>query len=223
MRKESTIMAEKFALMSSRRSSATINLAPDVCGRLEELGVRSDSAKHIFTAGETESVTFTGGKVNSGLMHSGNVIMPLVHGANALLVGSRTGWEVTDNGAQISHGGDIKVGFREGRKIRVRRTDRLEEVRWRTVLEGTGSGEIDGVKMDKRARLGGVIKCRIGVLNDRIVILFGNSLNKGSRCLASRRGPALSSDGKQWITGRRFPASASRGPFTGQGGVDQPA
>jgi hypothetical protein len=139
MRKESTIMAEKFALMSSRRSSATINLAPDVCGRLEELGVRGDSAKHIFTAGETESVTFTGGKVNSGLMHSGNVIMPLVHGANTLLVGSRTGWEVTDNGAQISHGGDIKVGFREGRKIRVRRTDRLEEVRRRAVLEGTGS------------------------------------------------------------------------------------
>jgi hypothetical protein len=140
MRKESTIMAEKFALMSSRRSSATINLAPDVCGGLEELGVSSNSAKHIFTAGETESVAFAGGKVNGGLMHRCNVVMALVHGANALLVGSRTGWEITDNGAQISHGGDIKVGLREGRELRVRRTDRLKEVRRRAVLEGTGSG-----------------------------------------------------------------------------------
>jgi hypothetical protein len=90
-------------------------------------------------------------------------------------------------------------------------------------LEGTGSGEVDRVKMEKRKRLGGVIQCRIRVLKDRVVILFGNSLDKRSRCLVSRRGPALSSNGKQWITGRRFPASALRGPFTGQRGVDQPA
>jgi hypothetical protein len=96
-------------------------------------------------------------------------------------------------------------------------------VSWGTVLEGTGSGEVNSVKVEKWKRLRGGIKCGIRVLKDRVIILFGNSLNKGSRCLASRRGPALSSDGKQWITGRRFPASASRGPFTGQRGVDQPA
>jgi hypothetical protein len=132
-------MAEKFALMSSRSSSAAINLAPDVGGRLEELRVSSNSTKHIFTASEAKGVAFTGGKVNSSLVHSRNVIVALVHGANALLVGSGTGREVTDNGAQISHGGDIKVGLREGRELRVRRTDRLKEVRRRAVLEGTGS------------------------------------------------------------------------------------
>jgi hypothetical protein len=169
-------------------------------------------------------VAFTRGKINSSLVESRNIIVMLVHGANALLVGSRTGWEVTDNGAQVSHGVDIKVSFREGRgKITVRWADGLKEVSWGTVLEGTRSGEVDGVEVEKWKRLRGVIKCGIRVLKDRVVILFGNSLNKRSRCLVSQRGPALSSNGKQWITGRHFPASASRGPFTGQRGVDQPA
>jgi hypothetical protein len=107
--------------------------------------------------------------------------------------------------------------------IAVRRTDQLKEVSRGVVLEGTISGEVNRVKMEKRKGIRGVIKCGIRVLRERVVILFGNSLNKRSRCLVSQRGPALSSDGKQWITGRRFPASALRGPFTGQRGVDQPA
>ena len=107
---------------------------------MEELRVSSDSTKHVFTAGEAKGMAFTGGKVDSSLVHSCNVVVALVHGVNALLVGSRTGREVTDNGAQISHGGDIKVSLREWREIRIRRTDRLKEVRQRAVLEGTGSG-----------------------------------------------------------------------------------
>jgi hypothetical protein len=107
--------------------------------------------------------------------------------------------------------------------IAVRRTDGIEEVSRGTVLEWTGSGEVNGVKVDEWETIGGVIKCWIKVLGERVIILFGNSLNKRSRCLASQRGPALLSDRKQWITGRHFPASASRGPFTGQRGVDQPA
>jgi hypothetical protein len=169
-------------------------------------------------------VTFTGGEINGGLVEAGNVIVALVHGANTLLVLVGAGWKVTDNGAQVCHGRDVKVSLRDGREmITVRRANRLKEMCRGTVLEGTGSGEVNRVKMEKWKRLGGVIQCGIRVLKDRIVILFGNSLNKGSGRLASRRGPALSSDGKQWITGRRFPASASRGPFTGQGGVGQPA
>jgi hypothetical protein len=138
--KESTVMAEEVALMGSRGSSAAINLTPHVGGRLEELGVSSNSTKHIFTAGEAKGMTFTGGKVNSSLVHSGDVIVTLVHGVNALLIGSRTGREVADNGAQISHGGNIEVSLREGRQISIRRADRLEKVRRGTVLEGTGSG-----------------------------------------------------------------------------------
>jgi hypothetical protein len=64
-------------------------------------------------------------------------------------------------------------------------------------MEGTGSREVNRVEVEKGKRLSGVIKCGVRVLMDRIVILFGDSLNKRSRCLASRRGPALSSDGKQ--------------------------
>jgi hypothetical protein len=86
---------------------------------LEELRVSSNGTKHIFTAGKTKGVEFTRGKINSGLVESHNVIVALVHGVNALLVGSGARWKVTDNGAQVSHGGDIKVStvskWRNGR------------------------------------------------------------------------------------------------------------
>jgi hypothetical protein len=120
---------------------------------------------------------------------------------------------------------DVEVSIiREGRgKITVRWADGLEEVSRRTVLERARSGEVDCVKMKEWKGIRGIINGRIRVLGERFVILFGNSLDKRSRCLVSRRGPALLSNGKQWITGRRFPASALRGPFTGQGGLDQPA
>jgi hypothetical protein len=85
--------------MGGGGSSAAIDLAPDMGGRLEELRVSSNGTKHIFAAGKTEGMAFTGGKVNSSLVESCNVIMALVHDMDALLVGSRAGWEVTDDGA----------------------------------------------------------------------------------------------------------------------------
>jgi hypothetical protein len=60
-------------------------------------------------------MTFTGREVNSSLVDGHNIIVTLVHGLNALLIVSRTGREVTDNGAQISHRVDIKISIREGR------------------------------------------------------------------------------------------------------------
>jgi hypothetical protein len=181
MGKKGTVVAEELAFMGSGGGSAAVDLAPDMSGRLEELGVSSDGTQGILTAGEAEGMAFTGRKVNSGLVEGCNVIVTLVHGVNALLIGSGAGWKVTDNGTQVSHGGNIKVSFRyRGRKISIRRTDRFKEVSWRTVLEGTRSGEVDGIEVEKWKRLRGVIKCGIRVLEDRVVILFGNSLNKGS-------------------------------------------
>jgi hypothetical protein len=112
MGEKGTVVAEEVAFMGSGGSSTAIDLAPDVGGRLEELGVSSNGMQCVFTAGETEGVAFTGRKVNSGLVEGCDVIVTLVHGVNALLVGSGAGWEVTDNGAQVSHGGNIKVSFR---------------------------------------------------------------------------------------------------------------
>jgi hypothetical protein len=224
MGKKGAVVAEQVPLMSSGSSSAAIDLAPDMGRGLEEFRVSGNSAEHIFTTSKTEGMTFTGQEVNCGLVDGCNIIVMLVHGADALLVISRAGREITDNRAQISHRVDIKITIREGRgMITVRRADRLKEVSRGTVLEWTRSGEVNSIKVDEWETIGGVIKCWIRVLGERVVILFGNSLDKRSRCLVSQRRPVLSSNGKQWITGRCFPASASRGPFTGQRGVDQPA
>jgi hypothetical protein len=89
--------------MSSGGGSAAINLAPDMGRGLEEFRVSSNSVEHIFTTSKTEGMTFTRRKIDSSLVESRNIIVTLVHCANALLVIGRTGREVTDNGAQVSH------------------------------------------------------------------------------------------------------------------------
>jgi hypothetical protein len=208
MRKKFAIVTEQTTFIGSGGSSATIDLAPNVFESVKELRVSSNSGKGVFTASEAESMAFGGRKINGRLVHSGNVIVTLMHGGNTGLVVSRARGKVTDNGTEVSHGVDFKRLSSDGtKKITVWGTNWLKKVfRW-TCRERIGDIKVNGVKVDKRRDLGMIIRRRRGMLKDRVVIiLFGNSLDKGSRGLASQRGPALMSNRKQWITGRRFPA-----------------
>jgi hypothetical protein len=142
------------------------------------------------------------------LVHGSNIIVTLMHRGNTGLVVSGARGNVTDNRTEVSHGVDFKWLSSDGAKdITVRGTDWFEKVFGGTCRERIGDIKVNGVKVDKRRDLGKIIGRRRGLLKDRVVIiLFGNSLDKGSSSLVSQRGPALLSNGKQWITGRRFPA-----------------
>jgi hypothetical protein len=208
MRKKFAIVTEQTTVISSRGSSAAINLTPNVLEGIKELRVSSDSGKGIFTASEAESMAFSGRKIDGRLVHSSNVIVMLMHCGNTSLILSGARRKVTDNGTKVSHGVDFKGFSSDGAKdITVRGTDGFEKVFGGTCRERIGDVKVNGIEVDKRRDLGEIIGRRRGLPKDRVVIiLFGNSLDKGSRGLASQRGPALTSDGKQWITGRRFPA-----------------
>jgi hypothetical protein len=225
MRKEFAIVTEQTTVICSGGSSTTINLTPNVLEGSEELGVGSNSGKGVFTASEAEGMAFSGREIDGGLVHSSNIIVTLMHRGNTSLVVSRARREVTDNGTKVSHGVNFKWLSSDGTEdIAVWGADWFEKVCGGTCRERIRDIKVNSIEMDKRRDFMRVIGRRRGLLKERIVvILFGNCLNKGSRSLVSQRGPALSSDGKQWITGRRFPACASRGPFTGQGGSGQPA
>jgi hypothetical protein len=225
MRKKFTIVTEQTMFIGSGGSSTTINLTPNMLEGIKELRVSSNSGKGVFTASEAESTAFGGRKINGRLVHSGNVIVTLMHRGNMSLIVSRARRKVTDNGTKVSHGVNFKWFSSDGTEdIAVWGADWFEKVCGGTCRERIRDIKVNSIEMDKKRDFMRVIGRRRGLLKERIVvILFGNCLNKGSRSLVSQRGPALSSDGKQWITGRRFPACASRGPFTGQGGSGQPA
>jgi hypothetical protein len=64
MMKKFMIVMEQTTVISSRGSSATINLAPNMLESVKELRVSSNSGKGVFTASEAEGMAFSGRKID---------------------------------------------------------------------------------------------------------------------------------------------------------------